>query len=375
MLISEIRTTPLALRFKEPYHWAGRVDLGSAAVLIEVETDAGVVGIGESTATFPAEAVEHIVQGVSTLFVGQSLFDIERLLNKARHLGGFNYAPRFANMVLAGLEIAMWDAIGKAAGFPVYQILGGAFRPEIDYFGFLQGDTADELAGDAEEALADGYSVIYMKVGRGEEKDLANVAAVREVIGDCRLRLDANEAWDPCMAIRMINKLAQFEPEFVEQPTPGQSIRALKQVKDAVGVAIAADQCVFTLSEVYEVCQQRAADVIVLSPHETGGLLAFKKAAAIAEVAGITICLHGQSLSGITDCALHHIGLTLPNLTDGNQIMHQLQVEDLISAPDITPRDGKIGLLEGPGLGFEVNWDAVARAAERYREDAFYHHA
>ena len=79
-------------------------------------------------------------------------------------------------------------------------------------------------------------------------------------------------------------------------------------------------------------CRQRAADVIVLSPHEAGGLLAFRKAAAIAEAAGMPVCLHGQSVSGITDAAQHHLGLRTANLTDGNQIMHQLLVEDLVLA-------------------------------------------
>jgi muconate cycloisomerase len=198
---------------------------------------------------------------------------------------------------------------------------------------------------------------------------------VRAVIGDRRLRLDANEAWDPCTAINMIHALARFEPEFIEQPTPGQSIPALKQVKESVDVPIAADQCVFTVKEVYELCRQRAADVIVLSIHETGGLLAFKKAAAVAEAAGIALCLHGQSVTGITDCAQHQVALTLPNLTDGNQIMHQLLVEDVLRAPDITPHQGKIGPLDRPGLGFELDRDAVARAAERYRRDEHYHHA
>jgi L-alanine-DL-glutamate epimerase-like enolase superfamily enzyme len=375
MRITEICTTPLGLRFKEPYHWAGRVDLGSAVVLIEVQTDEGIVGIGESTATLPAEGFLKILRGVEPMFVGESPFDIERLFSRARFLGGFNYLPRFANMALAGLEMALWDVIGKALGRPAYQLLGGAYRSEVDYFGFLQGDTADQLVAHAQEVVATGHNVIYMKVGRGHDKDLENVAAVREAIGARRLRLDANEAWDPATAIRMIRELAPFEPEFVEQPTRGESIRALRQVKEAVDVPIAADQCVYTLAEVYEVCQQRAADVIVLSPHETGGLLAFRKAAAVAEAAGIPICLHGQSVSGITDCAQHQVGLTLPNLTDGNQIMHQLLAEDLISAHDMTPCGGKIGLLAGPGLGFELDRDAVARAAERYRRDDFYHHA
>ena len=372
--ITRIRTTPLALPFKEPYHWAGRVDYGAAVVLVEVETDEGITGIGESTAGFPADAVVNHLQGISPLFVGESVFDVERLFTRARCLGGFNDTLWFGNLVLAGLEMALWDIIGKAAGRPVYQLLGGAYRSDVDYFGFPQGDTAGELAEDASAMTAAGYSVIYIKVGRGEATDLKNTAAVREVIGNRRLRLDANSAWDPRTAIYMINKLARFEPEWIEQPTPHRSIAALRQVKDAVSVPIAADQSVFTMWDVYDVCRERAADAIVISIHEAGGLLALKKAAAIAEAAGISICLHGQSVSGITDLAQHHVGLTLPNLTDGNQIMHQLIAEDLIAAPDLTPRAGKLGLVERPGLGFELNREAVNRAAELYRRDEHYHH-
>ena len=171
----------------------------------------------------------------------------------------------------------------------------------------------------------------------------------------------------------MIGRLREFEPEWIEQPTPLQSIAALRQVKESVDVPIASDQSVLTPADVFEVCRQRAADAIVLSPHEAGGLLAFGKAAAIAEAAGVPICLHGQSVSGITDAAQHHLGLRTANLTDGNQIMHQLLVEDVIAGPDLTPVQGKIGLLDAPGLGVELDRDAVARAAELYASDEQYH--
>jgi muconate cycloisomerase len=365
MKITGIELTPLGLPFKVPYHWAGRCDFGAHVVLVEIETDEGVVGIGESTAGSPPDGVLAILRSVTGHFVGESPFDVERLLHRARCLGSFNHMPWFANLTLAGLEMALWDVIGKVTGRPVYQLMGGACREQVDYFGFLQGDTADELAQSAQDAVAAGYGVIYMKVGRGEERDVTNVAAVRDVIGDRRLRLDANEAWDVAAAVRMIKRLSRFDPEFVEQPTPGHSIPALKQVKDAVDVAVAADQCVFTVADVYDVCRQRAADVIVLSVHEAGGLLAFKKAAAVAEAAGIAICLHGQSVTGITDLAQHQVGLTVPNLTEGNQIMHQLIVEDILAAPDITPRAGKIGLIDRPGLGFELDREAVERASKR----------
>jgi len=365
--IARIQTTPLALAFKEPYHWAGRVDHAAAVVLVEVETDDGLVGIGESVAAFPAEGTVAALQGVAPLFVGQPIFDVERLITGVRHLGSFNHTPWHANFVLAGLEMALWDILGKAAGWPVYRLLGGAVREEVDYFGFLQGDTTDELAEDARDLAEAGYGVIYMKVGRGEAADLRNTAAVREAIGGRRLRLDPNCAWSVPEAIHMIGRLREFDPDWVEQPTPLMSIAAMRQVKEAVSVPIAADQAVFTPADVYEICRQRAADVIVLSPHEAGGLLAFGKAAAIAEAAGVPVCLHGQGVSGITDAAQHHLGLRTANLTEGNQIMHQLLVEDLVSAPDLTLTQGKLGRLDGPGVGIELDRDAVERAAELYR--------
>ncbi len=377
MKITDIRARPLALAFKKPYHWAGRVDYGAVNLLVEVETDEGITGYGETTAARPADIAFAALRGVAPLFIGESPFDIERLMPRARFLGGFSHNPRFANLTLAGVEMALWDVIGKAARRPVHQLLGGACQNEVDYFGFPQGDTADELAEGARAAVDAGCSVIYIKVGRGERKDMENTATVRAAIGDRKLRLDANEAWDVRTAIAMINRLARFDPEFIEQPTPAQSLAALKQVKDAVPVPIAADQSVYTLNDVYEVCRQQAADLIVLSFHETGGLLAFKKAAAIAEAAGISICLHGQSVTGMTDLAQHQVALTLPNVSDGNQIMHQLLVEDVIAAPDITPVNGKLSAAVAfrPGLGFELDWDAVERAAELYRRDERYWHS
>ena len=229
--IKDILFRPLALAFREPYHWAGRVDLGAVNLLVEVHTDAGITGYGECIAARPAQGCLAMLEGVKPLFVNQSPFDIERLLHQARFLGGFNDTSRFANLTLAGLEMALWDVIGKAANRPVYQLLGGAFHNSIDYFGFVQCDTAQQLGDHAIHLVSQGYSVIYLKVGRGEQQDLENTAAVRAAIGDRKLRLDANEAWDPRTAIYMIKRLERFEPEFIEQPTPAGSIPALRQVK------------------------------------------------------------------------------------------------------------------------------------------------
>ena len=368
--ITGLRLTPLFLAFKEPYHWAGRVDHGSAVVLVEVETDAGITGIGESTASLAAEGTVAALRAVEPLFVGQPVHDVTRLCHEARHLGSFNHTPWHADFVLAGFEMALWDIIGKAAGQPVYRLLGGAVRDEVDYFGFVQGDTTEELVEDACSLATAGYGVIYLKVGRGDAADVANTAAVREVIGGRRLRLDPNCAWSVPDAIRMIRRLEPFDIDWIEQPTTLLSISAMRQVREAVNVPIAADQAVFTPADVYDICRQRAADAIVLSPHEAGGLLAFGRAAAIAEAAGVPVCLHGQGVSGLTDAAQHHLGLCTANLTEGNQIMHQLLREDIVATPHLTPVDGRIGAIAAPGIGVELDRDAVARAAERYAKGA-----
>jgi L-alanine-DL-glutamate epimerase-like enolase superfamily enzyme len=112
--ITALRATPLALQFKEPYHWAGRVDYGAVTLLIEIETGEGISGYGETTAARPADIAFTALQGVTPLFEGRCPFEVERLMHEARFLGGFSHNPRFANLVLAGVEMALWDVIGKA---------------------------------------------------------------------------------------------------------------------------------------------------------------------------------------------------------------------------------------------------------------------
>ncbi len=250
MKITRIKTTPLSLAYKEAYHWSGGCPMGATVVLVEVETDAGITGVGESTGDRSAEGVVGLIKGLAPLFVGESAFDVERLMTRAFRLGKLQNTPRFGNHAFAGVEMALWDAVGKAVRQPVHRLLGGATRSEIDYFAFLQGDEAGELSEDARGFVEAGYSVIYMKVGRGERKDIENVRAVRREIGDRKLRVDVNEAWDVLTAIRMIRKLSGFDLEFVEQPTPSRDMEALAQVKAAVNVPIAIDQGVYTPAEV-----------------------------------------------------------------------------------------------------------------------------
>lgn len=373
MKITEVRTTPLLVPYKKPYHWAQGIIYGAEVILVEIHTDTGHVGYGESVATPSAAGIQSYIKLAGNICLGQSPFKNAGLMASAYHalfqaLGTCS-APRFGGQVLAGLEMALWDVCGKASSLAAHELLGGAVRDEIQYFGFAQGETATEIADDAAQIAASGCEVIYVKVGRGDALDLDIVQQVRAAIGpEKRLRMDPNEHWSPVKSARMIRKMSEYDVEFIEQPTNCESISALAQVRANSPVAIAADQVVFTPYDAFDVCREKAADLIVLGLHETGGLLRFSKIAHIAEAAGIDICIHGLYETGITTCAANQVAATVANLDDGNQYMNHFLEWDIVKSPELGLKNGKLPVLSAPGLGFDLDWDAVERAAALFEE-------
>jgi len=371
--ITEVRTKPLLVPYISPYHWAQGVIDGATVILVEVETDDGLTGSGESFGTPSAEGIQSFINLAGEICIGRSPFENAQLMAEAYHglfqaLGTCS-SPRFGGQVLAGLEMALWDLAGKASGLAVHELMGGAVRDEIQYFGFAQGDTAAEIAAAAKLLAESGCEVIYFKVGRGDALDIAIAKQVRAAIGpQKRMRMDPNEHWSPVRAARMIRKMCDFDVEFVEQPTNCESLAALAQVRANSPVAIAADQLVFTPYDAYNLCREQAADLIVLGLHETGGLLRFSKVAHIAEAAGIDICIHGLYETGITTCAANQVAATIPNLDDGNQYMNHFLKWDIVKSPDLSLKNGRLPVLKGLGLGFELDWDAIGQASELYNK-------
>jgi len=373
MKIKDIRLTPLFSKFKTPYVWSMGKNLGQTTILVEVETDAGVVGYGETAPTMTSpEAIHTLLLTAKTVLLGQPITQITDLMkqlftqNFGHHSASHSH-PRIGNIAFAGVELALWDALGKSVGLPVHALLGGKIHDTVSFMGFVQGDSTEEVAAHAGQLAQDGFEVIYLKAGHANEKDMANVEAVRKAIGNKRLRVDPNEAWDLMEAQVMLQKLAKYDLEMVEQPVSAISgVPALKALKQSCSIPIAADQSVFTPEEAHAMCASGAASLLTVGLHETGGILGFRRVAAIAQVFDINVCLHGVWETGITTCASIQAVAGVPNLDDGNQIMWQLLEEDIVESPDLTPNAGKIAVMSGPGLGFSLNEDAVGRAAEAY---------
>jgi L-alanine-DL-glutamate epimerase-like enolase superfamily enzyme len=370
--ITSIDATPLAIPLAQEFHWAGGAQIGANLVLVTLHTDDGVTGYGESICEDPRAVAAHI-ELMARQLVGRSPGDVEAILRSIWSEGRWKMWPQFTNVCFAGMEVACWDAHAKALGVPTRVLFGGAVQDELDYFGFLQGDDADTLAAHARQLAGDGYRVIYLKVGRGARDDDAIVAAVREAIGpEPLLRIDPNEAWDVATAVDRIRRLEQYDLDWVEQPTPAQDIRGLAHVRRSVDVKIAADQAVWTTGQLREVLAQEAADVIVQGSHDAGGLYRFKQQAFLSEANGLLINRHSFMESEISFHANAQVAATIPNLTLGNQVMHQLLAERLTRGDAPVLHGGRHRLNDAPGHGFELDEDAVASAHERWQRDGAY---
>jgi L-alanine-DL-glutamate epimerase-like enolase superfamily enzyme len=341
-------------------------------VLFAVQTEDGIVGYGESLCEDPV-AVSAYGLLMAKAIVGKSVSDIEAIVRSVWARGRWRFWPHFAQMTFAGIEVACWDALGKTLGVPTRTFFGGKVHDEVDFFGFAQGQTPDALARDAARLASLGHRVIYAKLGHRAQEDEACVAAIRDAVGpDALLRVDPNEAWDVGEAIERIRRLQPYQIDWVEQPVPAGNVGGLAYVRRAVETKIAADQAVFTSAELLSVLEKEAADVVVQGSHDAGGLLRFRQQAFICEAYGVNVNRHAFMETEISFLANLQVASSIPNLTLGNQSLHQLVAERLIKGHPLVFDEGRIGAPDGPGHGFEIDLDAVELAHERWKRDGPY---
>ena len=372
MRIAHVEATPLAIPLAQEFHWSGGTQTGANLVLFSVRTDDGVVGYGESICEDPAAVVSYGLL-MADHFVGCEVGAVEAMLGSVWTTGRWRFWPQFTQLTVSGIEVACWDALGRTLGVPSCTFFGGKVRDEVDFFGFAQGDTPDDLSRHARDLADRGHEVIYLKVGRSASDDEACLAAVRDAIGpDRRLRIDPNEAWDVPTAIERIRRFERFDLDWVEQPVPAGNVSGLAHVRRSVSTRIAADQAVFTVSQLRNVLEREAADVVVQGSHDAGGLLRFRQQASLCEAYGVNVNRHAFMESEISFLANLQVAATIPNLTVGNQMMHQLLDERLVKGPPLLRSGGRFSVLQGPGHGFEIDLDAVGRAHERWQSQGAY---
>jgi len=355
--------------------WTGNYPAKST-LLIEVLTDEGVVGLGEAPGIPLPEMVQMVVKEFEGFLVGRDPFEInafhQQALNSQPKAGlvamTWNRFRDIANNALGGIDIALWDIVGKATGQPLHRLLGGALRDKIDMFAWLHRKPANEMIADALAFKRQGFTVFYLKVGLGSKRDLHDLEALREALGpDALIRADANGAWTSTQALQEIRALEKIGLDWIEQPVIEEDFEGLEQLARVCPTPICIDQGANTSHLAFELIRRRLANVICSDLHRTGSVLSFREMAAMAHLANIAVCRHAGPEFGVSAVAHLHLNATIPNLTLGNQTYATTISDDIVNEPCNDFVDGALAVPNRPGIGVTLDLDKVAKYAEMYR--------
>lgn len=368
MKISDVETIPVHVPLKPDVtiKTAHGRHVVSPYVLVRIHTDEGITGIGEATLS-PLWTGETRPGGIAAI---RDLFAPELIGKDPRQI---NALMQRLNRVLVGnpfakaaIDMALWDIAGKAAGVPVYQLLGGRVRDELPIKLVIGGFEPDDAVTLGRKFLDWGASTLKVKVGVGD--DVARVRAIRELAGpDIPIGIDANEGWDIATARRRLAELEPFDILFCEQPIPRADVGALADLRRTTKIPIKADESVFTPGDAIRLVQQRAADIFSVYPGKHGGIGPTLEIAAIAKAAGIAVTMGSNLELGIATAAMLHVGIACNAFCaeqfPGDYVGPWYHEADLLQTPlDLGPPAARVP--EGPGLGVDIDEEQL----EQYRD-------
>ena len=337
MKITEVRLGRISVPLRVPFKTALRSVSSVEDVIVEVHTDTGAVGYGEApptgaitgdtTGAIVGALQDHIIKTV----VGRDVDDFEDLMLALDKCIVKNTSAK------AAMDMALWDLYGQLYHIPVYKLLGGS-RKQIVTDITISVNDPEEMARDTVNAVQRGYDTLKVKVGADPSLDVARLSAVRQAAGpDIRIRIDANQGWQPKQAVRILNQMQErgLDIEFVEQPVKAHDFTGLKYVTERSYVPVLADESVFSPADALTIMQMGAADLVNIKLMKCGGIYNALKIASAAEVYGV-------------ECM---IGCMLEAKISVNAAVHLACAKQIITKIDL---DGPVLCSEDPILGGAV---------------------
>jgi L-alanine-DL-glutamate epimerase-like enolase superfamily enzyme len=389
MKIVEVRGIPLTWRSTNPYMSAAGAQAARSALLVEIETDDGIIGIGEAGVGGGAPVVTQtaIEQLLKPMLVGEDPLLIERLWQKMferTRAGGRRGVVMHA---ISGIDIALWDIAGKVAGLPLHRVFG-AYADALEVYasgGFYQeGKDVRALAEEAAGYAAQGYRGMKMKIGRNPStqshlrgqlgladrcvvepaEDIARVAAVRQALGPkAKLMVDVNCVWSPAIAIAVGRALEPYDLYWIEEPVATDDIDGSAAVAAALHTPIAGYETEVGLYGFRELITRRAVDIVQPDLAWTGGFSEGRRIAALAHAHNLMIAPHAFGGAVLLVASLH-FAASIPNalVVEHDRNENPLR-EALLKEPIAVDRHGMVALPTRPGLGIELDRSIV----DKYR--------
>ena len=351
--------------------------IGKNLMFVKLETDAGISGWGEAyTQSDRDTAIRAHIGQLSRYLIDRDPFHIRQFT----HIAYEEFASKRGSMdyhcAISGLEIAMWDIVGKALGQPVYNLLGGPVRPRIRLYanGWSGGaQTPDDYAKAAQRTVDKlGFTALKFDPFPGPwrlypgfdelEQAATIVGAVRETVGPkVELMIEVHRRLAPMNAIRVAKMIEQYRPYWFEEPCPPENIPAIKEVKDNTTIPVVTGEALYTRTEFREVLEQRAADILNPDICNTGGILELTQIAAMAEPYYVGVSPHGWNSTAVAAGAAVHASAVMPNFLIYEYALSVEPVSRDISTKYLRAEGGYIELPTEPGLGVELDEEKLAK--------------
>ncbi len=297
MKITEVKLGKISVPLRVPFKTALRSVNSVEDVIVEIHTDSGEIGYGEAppTGVITGDTTGAIIGAISDhigkSLIGRDVDDFEDVLKVVQSCIVKNTSAK------AAVDMALWDLYGQLYKIPVYKLMGGA-RKNIVTDITISVNPPEQMAEDAKDAIRRGYDCLKVKVGANPALDVERLSAVRKAVGnDVCIRIDANQAWKPKEAVRILNRMQDkgLQIEFVEQPVAAHDIEGLKYVTERSYVPVLADESVFSPEDALKIMQIGAADLVNIKLMKCGGLYNALKIISAAEVYGVE-CMIGCML-------------------------------------------------------------------------------
>ncbi|CAM5187723.1 L-fuconate dehydratase OS=Castellaniella defragrans OX=75697 GN=HNR28_001509 PE=4 SV=1 [Castellaniella defragrans] len=324
--------------------------------MMQITTEGGLQGAAWSFA-FGRGRVASLVrmmEDLGEIAVGHDALDTEALWSRLSKAVGFIGQRGVAAAAMSAIDTSCWDIKGKAAGLPVYQLLGG-FRHAVEAYasqGLWLDRSRDALAKEAASYVSQGFNAVKMRAGKAnEDEDVERVRSVREAIGpDCRLMIDVNQAWNLKQTLRMGRKLEEFDVFWLEEPMPYNQLDDYVQATRGLAMPLCTGESFYLKDEILDFVRHRAADYFMPDMMRMAGVTEWMKVAHACEAshAMVTPHLFMEHSS--------HLAAACPNVVWQE---YQPWWQPVMKEP-IAMADGKIHLSDKPGFGFELSEKALA---------------